>query len=123
MTTDVAIKLAQRLEAEFDLVVKRPERYPANISPVWKLFDATLESVDREASTKDSTQNGLNNSLPTQTGLQFLFDRLGKWNGEGDFPFVKPADIQFRQAHDYNIRALEFAQIARIMMIGGRSLV
>jgi hypothetical protein len=31
MTTDMAIRLAQKAEAEFDLVVKRPKLYPAHL--------------------------------------------------------------------------------------------
>jgi hypothetical protein len=34
MTTDTAIRLAQKAEAEFDLVVKRPKMCPVNTHPV-----------------------------------------------------------------------------------------
>lgn len=39
MTTDTAIKLAQRPEIEFDLVVKRPKSYSTESFPAWKLLD------------------------------------------------------------------------------------
>jgi hypothetical protein len=63
MTTDTAIKLAQKAEAEFELMVSRPKRIPEDTYPVWKLLDAI--AGPSETQPEDLNAQAVGNFWPT----------------------------------------------------------
>ncbi|KAF1847641.1 uncharacterized protein K460DRAFT_281363 [Cucurbitaria berberidis CBS 394.84] len=115
MTTDMAIKLAQRAEAEFDLVVKRPKSYPTDSFPAWKLLDALVKPSESEAS-QSSDDQGPSTFWPTYSGLKYYFDRIMKWDPKKNLPATVAKDFGGRKMHDYTLRAIEYSQIILIMI-------
>ncbi|KAH7088848.1 hypothetical protein FB567DRAFT_578634 [Paraphoma chrysanthemicola] len=60
MTTDMTVRLVQKAEAEFDLVVKRPKQYPTTTHPLWTLLELwttsnSLNTQIDEADGQDET--------------------------------------------------------------------
>ncbi|KAI2474818.1 hypothetical protein Ptr902_02335 [Pyrenophora tritici-repentis] len=114
MTTDLAIKLVQRAETEFDLVVKRPKKYPTNIFPLWRLLDVLIKpSIGEKPLEGDGSI-----FWPTYLGLKQYMDLMVDWTPNKNLPAIVPKDFGNRKIHDATLRAIEFAQIIRIMMFG-----
>ncbi|CAA9963267.1 hypothetical protein PTMSG1_06635 [Pyrenophora teres f. maculata] len=81
MTTDLAIKLVQRGETEFDLVVKRPKNYPMNNFPLWRLPNALIKP---SLADKPLEYNG-NIFWPTCIDLKQHMDPMMNWTPRNIF--------------------------------------
>jgi hypothetical protein len=124
MTTDTTVKLAQKAEAEFDLVVLRPKKYPTTTYPVWKLLDVIAKpSATRQSRTEEDKNRHGDLFWPTYIGLKKYLGRISNWNSMQNLPAIVPQDFGDRQPHDYTLRAIELAQITRITMFGKRPAV
>ncbi|EFQ94903.1 hypothetical protein PTT_07275 [Pyrenophora teres f. teres 0-1] len=81
MTTDLAIKLVQRGETEFDLVVKRPKNYPINNFPLWRLPNALIKP---SLADKPLEYNG-NIFWPTCIDVKQHMDPMMNWTPRNIF--------------------------------------
>ncbi|KAF1917496.1 hypothetical protein BDU57DRAFT_528111 [Ampelomyces quisqualis] len=96
MTTDMAIRLpvVQKTEVEFDLVFQRPNKYPLEIHPVWKLLDILGELTDGIAEPDDSSKKNPSDSFwHTYRGLKYYFDRIMNWDPKKSLPAMVPKDF------------------------------
>lgn len=90
MVTDTAIKLAQKAEAEFDLVIERPKKYPTHIYPVWSLLsEIAKSSADGEATYDEEDRRS--DFLATHASLQIHIDKVRK--GGKNVPVIIPKDL------------------------------
>jgi hypothetical protein len=129
VTTDTAIKLAQNAEAKFDLLVTRPTKYPVWEYPVWTLpavlFYNNQEDMHKwplAEIVKPSPRLGLTAGArgeahfdfwPVFAGLKFyLHKHMTKKNS---VPQVVAKDFGNANIHNRTSRAIEFAQIMRIV--------
>ncbi|KAF2821467.1 hypothetical protein CC86DRAFT_411156 [Ophiobolus disseminans] len=114
MATDLAIRLAQKAEADFDFSVTQPKRFPADTYPVWTLLDV----LTKPSQPATETDNVAYNFWPTYIGLKYYFNRMLKWDEKKSLPATVPKDFGDRQQLDYTLRAIKFAQVVRISMFG-----
>jgi hypothetical protein len=128
MTTDTAIKLAQGAEAKFDLLVTRPKKYSQAEYPVWTLpavlFYNNHEDMHQwplEEIAKPSAKLGVTadqseayfDFWPVFAGLKFyLHKHITKTNS---IPQVVPKDFGDASIHSRTLRAIELAQVMRII--------
>jgi hypothetical protein len=129
MTTDIAIKLAQGTEAKFDLLVTQPKKYSQTEYPVWTLpavlFCNNHEDMHRwplKEIAKPSAKLGITADAqseahfdfwPVFAGLEFyLHKHITKANS---IPQVVPKDFGDANIHGRTLRAIELAQIMRII--------
>ncbi|CAI6331853.1 unnamed protein product [Periconia digitata] len=128
MVTDTAIRLAQKSEAEFELRVTRPEKWPVEKFPIatfpailfYNSHDTmrkwSLEEIAKPSNTLGTTAVGQTEAhfdfWPVYTGLKFY---LHKHMTKKTVPQVVPKDLQDPEVHDRTIRSIEFAQIMRLI--------
>ncbi|RYO72026.1 hypothetical protein AA0113_g1766 [Alternaria arborescens] len=129
MTTDTATKLAQGTEAKFDLLVTRPKKYSQTKYPVWTLpavlFYNNHEDMHRwplKEIAKPSAKLGITADAqseahfdfwPVFAGLKFyLHKHITKATS---IPQVVPKDFGDANIHGRTLRAIELAQIMRII--------
>ncbi|KAF2645390.1 hypothetical protein P280DRAFT_441828 [Massarina eburnea CBS 473.64] len=129
MVTDTAIKLAQKAEAQLDLTVSRPTKYPASQFPVWTLpavlfynnhetmHTWPVADIAKPSNTLGATtdaQFATNFDFwPVYAGLKFY---LNKHITKKTLPQVVPKDFRDIDVHDRTLRAIEFAQMIRLIM-------
>jgi hypothetical protein len=129
MTTDTAIKLAQGAEAKFDLLVTRPKKYSQAEYPVWTLpavlfynnhedmHQWPLEEIAKPSAklgvTADAQSEAYFDFWPVFAGLKFyLHKHITKTNS---IPQVVPKDFGDANIHSRTLRAIELAQVMRII--------
>ncbi|KAF2658695.1 hypothetical protein K491DRAFT_766560 [Lophiostoma macrostomum CBS 122681] len=99
MVADTAIRLALNAEAEFDLIVTRPTKYPAN--------DAEIGS--------DPQQQPQSTFWPTYTGLRLYLNRINEVGPNSNIPTIDTGDM--KSLHPRTRATIEFAQVIRISML------
>ncbi|KAF2251706.1 hypothetical protein BU26DRAFT_451587, partial [Trematosphaeria pertusa] len=113
MVTDAAIKLAQRAEAEFDLVVvHRPQKYSASTYPLWKLLEAFAEPPNTQEESHDHDAQKTATFWPTHAGLRLYLNKLSRADPRKSIPSIVARELE--DAHAHTVRAAEFAQMIHI---------
>jgi hypothetical protein len=116
ITADTAIKLAQKVEAEFELLVSRPKQFPVSTYPVWKLLDPIAKPS--EAQPEDLNAQTVSSFWPTYLGLKCYLDRMMQWDPTKNLPAIVPQNFGDNPPHALTLRAIEYAQVIRISMFG-----
>ncbi|KAF2437331.1 hypothetical protein P171DRAFT_400010, partial [Karstenula rhodostoma CBS 690.94] len=113
MATDTAIKLAQKAEAQFELLVTRPTSYPANEYPVWSLPAVLIAKPSNIIGATAITQVEAHFDVwPIYAGLKFY---LHKHMTKKTVPQVVAKDLRDPNVHERTLRAIELAQMMRLI--------
>ncbi|PVI05794.1 hypothetical protein DM02DRAFT_71331 [Periconia macrospinosa] len=129
MVTDTAIKLAQKSEAEFELLVTRPKQWPVAKYPVGTLpavlfynnhdtfHQWPLEEIAKPSNRLGITAVGQTEAhfdfWPVYAGLKFYLHK--HVTRPKTVPQVVPQDLQEPEVHERTLRSIELAQIMRLV--------
>lgn len=135
MVTDTALKLAQNAEAQFDFVIQRPAKYPASQFPLgslpavlyynnneemhkWPVTEIANPSQILGKTVDTRNGSGANYDFwPVYAGLKYFVHKHMNRKNPHQVVQMLPQDFRDLAVHERTLRALECAQIMRLITV------